>query len=690
MREVFSRSTTRPGFLLLALGIAACGAPGPEAPAPGRAPLPVESPAPALPGIPEWDGPLALDLVYPPEGAAIAVRDSTFVFGSTGSGRTRLAINGIPVPVEPNGAFLAFLPVPPDGMYRLEATRGLETARLERAVRVPGHPPEVEPYRARIVEGSIFPRGAWAVLPGEPVEVRFRGTPGGRATLVLPDGRRVPLPERRVPAEVADGLRTFGLDPSRLDAPRERGPAEYRGFFDAIPLTARDASVARPAIGSFEYPADGTSPGFTDPTSTARGRRGQRIGRADPGSPAAGQAVVELVVGPDTARAPLPLNLAIVDPDRPRVAVGIDAGPESATDGVVVARPAPSTTSHYFWPNGTELTVTGQRNGEFRVRLARDLSAWVPTAEARLLPPGTPPPVGLVGTVRMTPAPEFVDVRFAVPRRYPIHVEQTERRVDITLFGAVSGTDWLQYGGIDPFIERAEWSQPMDDVYRLTLHLARPAWGWDAFFAPNGDLVVRVRKPPEIDEDRPLEGLTIVVDPGHGGADTGALGPTRLKEADANLGIALRLAPMLERRGARVILTRTDDRAVPLYARTSLAESADADLLVSIHNNAFPDGVNPFANNGTSVYYFHPISVDYAREVQRELLAELRLRNLGIGRSSLALVRPRWMPAVLTETMFMMVPRQEAALRDPEVLDRIAAAHLRGIETFIRERAGRP
>src|SRR5690606_40756931 len=187
------------------------------------------------------------------------------------------------------------------------------------------------------------------------------------------------------------------------------------------------------------------------------------------------------------------------DPDRLPVAVGVDAGPEGATDGVVVARPAPSTTSHYFWPSGTELTVTGQRNGEFRVRLTHGLTAWVPAAEVRLLPPGTPPPRGIVGTVRMTPAPGYVDVRFAVPRRFPIHVEQAGRRVDLTLFGAVSGTDWLQYGGIDSFIERAEWGQPSDDIYRLTLHLDRPAWGWAAFLAPNGDRAVRVRPPPAID-----------------------------------------------------------------------------------------------------------------------------------------------------------------------------------------------
>ncbi|HET7320950.1 MAG TPA: N-acetylmuramoyl-L-alanine amidase, partial [Longimicrobiaceae bacterium] len=69
--------------------------------------------------------------------------------------------------------------------------------------------------------------------------------------------------------------------------------------------------------------------------------------------------------------------------------------------------------------------------------------------------------------------------------------------------------------------------------------------------------------------------------------------------------------------------------------------------------------------------------------------AELGLRDLGIGRADLALVRPTWFPSALTETMFLMVPQQEAALRNPDVQERIARAHLRAIEAFVRERARR-
>jgi N-acetylmuramoyl-L-alanine amidase len=151
--------------------------------------------------------------------------------------------------------------------------------------------------------------------------------------------------------------------------------------------------------------------------------------------------------------------------------------------------------------------------------------------------------------------------------------------------------------------------------------------------------------------------------------------------------VALELQRMLEGAGARVVMTRTDATPVALGARPRLADSLGADLLLSIHNNALPDGVNPFPNNGTSVYYNHPRSIPLAAAVQRALVRRLGLRDLGIGRGDLALVRPTWMPAVLTEGLFMMVPEQEAMLRSEEGRRRYAQGVFEGTREFLRGRA---
>jgi N-acetylmuramoyl-L-alanine amidase len=183
----------------------------------------------------------------------------------------------------------------------------------------------------------------------------------------------------------------------------------------------------------------------------------------------------------------------------------------------------------------------------------------------------------------------------------------------------------------------------------------------------------------------PLRGQLIAVDPGH--PPGGAIGPTGLTEAQANLGIGLRLRELLQAAGARVMMTRTDSSAVALDARPQMATDSNAVILLSIHNNAFPDGVNPWANAGTSAYYYHPQSAQLARLLQAEILNAIGLRDIGIGRADLALVRATWMPSVLTETSFLMIPEQEAAMRNPDVIDRVARAHLRALEAFLRERA---
>lgn len=680
---------------IVALGVLAgsCATPGraPEAPwvrgAGGE---------PALPAIPATTGSLELDLVYPPPEATLAVRDSTFVFGATGTGQATLWINSERVRVEPNGAFLAFLPVPPDGRYHLTAIAGADTAVLEREVGIPDPPPLLDPGSATIVEGSAFPRGARTALPGEPILVGFQGTPGGRARLVLPNGRAVPLVEERSTVAEAGGPLEFSIDEPRATAPVEPGVARYRGVFAARPLLSGDTSLARPTLvdhGGGERLRRGVAP--------RRIERGAREGREVRGAREAGEAGAwarrarwraegatawfELVVGTDTARTPLPLNLALLDPARPRVGVAVDAEPVGVSgDETVVGRVAPGYTYHYFWPNGTLLTLTGEREGAYRVRLSPTQSAWVSSREVRLLEPGTPPATGRVGTVRMTPTPDAVDIRISLSEQVPFSVDVDGRTVELTIHGGYGDTDWLIFGPEDAFVRSAAWGQ-VGEGYRLTVHLNRQPWGYRAAWAKNGDLILSLRRPPAIDARRPLRGLRIAVDAGHPPA--GATGPTRLTEAEANLAISERLEALLREAGAEVVMTRRDTAAVPLLTRTFVAETTDAHILVSVHNNAFPDGVDPFRNAGTSVYYFQPFSLDLARAFQRELVAELRLRDLGVGRADLALVRPTWMPSALTETMYMMIPRQEAALRDPRVIDRIARAHVRALETFLRERA---
>lgn len=654
MTNVVDRMKDRTSFLAvgaLAFGLAAgsCG--------PSRQPMPDAGPAPAttgaageeaeeargsLPPVPRVTGPLALDLVYPAEGAALTARDSNFVFGNTGNGDTRLTINGAPVTVAPNGAFLAFLPVPPDGVYQVAGSLNGQTATLTRRIRVPAAAPSVPAEGVTIVPGSAGTR-MLTVRQGEPVAVRFRGTPGGQARIVFPDGSSVPLAEQRVTE------RDEGFMQDRARTPREF--TEYAGSFSAATaLRARDSQLAATTLVA-------------------------------PASPRGSTAFLELVRGRDTVRTPLELSLGVLAPGQTRVAVAAGERPDGTVIGTAVA--GSGTPYHWRFPNGTRFAVIGEQGGQYRVRLTDDQTLWIDARSLRLLPEGTPAPSGAVGAVRIEPTRDWVDVRLSLSDRLPFFVRVDEDRMIIEVYGAESRTNWLYYGTEDPLVRRAEWEQPADDRYTVTLDLAGPVWGWRSFWDESGALVVRVRRPPAIEERRPLAGLLVAVDAGH--PPGGAIGPTRLTEAEANLAISRRLVRMLEEAGARVLQTRPDTSAVDLNLRPVLAERADAHLLVSVHNNAFPDGVNPFENNGTTVFYNAPQSLELARAMQRRLVHALGLRDLGIAHADLALVRTTWMPSVLTESMFLMVPEQEAALRSADVHERIARAHFRAIQDFLRE-----
>jgi N-acetylmuramoyl-L-alanine amidase len=158
-----------------------------------------------------------------------------------------------------------------------------------------------------------------------------------------------------------------------------------------------------------------------------------------------------------------------------------------------------------------------------------------------------------------------------------------------------------------------------------------------------------------------------------------------LTEKEVNLQAALELARLLEKRGAQTILTRSTDITLGLEDRVARAEAANADLLISLHHNALPDGVNPFGAYGTGTHYYRPQSRALALAVQREVARELELPDEGIYYHNLALVRPPAMPAVLLEAAYIMLPEQEALLRQKDYPTRLAAAVTRGVAAFMRE-----
>lgn len=197
----------------------------------------------------------------------------------------------------------------------------------------------------------------------------------------------------------------------------------------------------------------------------------------------------------------------------------------------------------------------------------------------------------------------------------------------------------------------------------------------------------------------PLSGATVVLDPGHGGDEPGAVGPAGTREKDVNLAIAFEAKRQLEAQGATVVLTRTADYRITLASRAAIAQALQPTVFLSIHHNAEPDQHRPTPGAET---YYQIASADSKRVaglVYEELLAafsaydidwvadldagaKYRLRDDG-GDYYGILNRTAGVPAVLSEAAFISNGPEEALLTDPAFQAVEAAAFTRAVIRYV-------
>jgi N-acetylmuramoyl-L-alanine amidase len=331
---------------------------------------------------------------------------------------------------------------------------------------------------------------------------------------------------------------------------------------------------------------------------------------------------------------------------------------------------------------GTIAEETGRIGGNVRVRLDSQLEVWVDSESVRQLAPEYPSPRRTVGAMSFVPAAEWVDLVLPVSSPPPYLLEQDLDHLTLTLYGTQATPDVIKFLQNDSLVRVINWVPEQSDRVRLRMELSQQPFGYLVLFEPGRGMILRLRRPPRVDASRPLAGLTITVDPGH--PPGGAIGPTALTEPQAVLPIAFKLRDILEQRGAKVVLTRTTMEAVDLHLRTVIARRANSAALISIHLNAFGEGTNPFPNVGTSTLFFHPQTEPLARLVQAGMMREMGLRDLGIHYQNIAIGRTMWMPSLICEGAFLMVPEQENAVKTPEFQERYARGVADGIEAYFR------
>ncbi|MFD3158455.1 N-acetylmuramoyl-L-alanine amidase [Haloimpatiens sp. FM7330] len=195
-------------------------------------------------------------------------------------------------------------------------------------------------------------------------------------------------------------------------------------------------------------------------------------------------------------------------------------------------------------------------------------------------------------------------------------------------------------------------------------------------------------------ESKPDDGkIVFCIDPGHGGYDTGAIGPTGIREKDVTLPVGLKVGQILSQNGIKVVYTRTSDNVSwpsneheDLVSRVNIAENSGADYFLSIHCNSFG---RPSAY-GTETYYNTSnnsggVSQKLAQAIQNELVKDLNSYNRGVKTANYYVNKYASCPSVLTELGFLSNPEEEALLKTSEYQTKCAKAIADAILNFVKK-----
>lgn len=307
---------------------------------------------------------------------------------------------------------------------------------------------------------------------------------------------------------------------------------------------------------------------------------------------------------------------------------------------------------------GMPLVLDGEKGGFYRAVLGSMKSGWISKNSVKLNDCGTS--LAEFKSYDYVETPEF--------RIYVFHLDK------MTPFELVEG---------NPFrVKLFNVENYKENTYTLDIPLTK-SYGYSGRFSGT-DFIVKIRKAPQYDKTKPLKGLKIAVDAGHGGSEPGAVGCLKDLEKNLMLSFAKHLEAELKHRGALVFMTRDDDSYVGLKQRVEMANEEDSVVFISLHGNALPDSMNPITNNGTEVYYYYNQAKPLADSVLKEITSQTGMNNHNVRQASFAVVRNTSVLSILVEIGYLINPSDNAKLVNKDFQKKTAKAIADGIENFIK------
>ncbi len=572
-----------------------------------------------------------IQIIYPKNNDFVFSSDSIFIYGNVQPPTAEFWINKIAIKLFPNGSFLKMFQIDPENpVYDAQATTGKDTISQHLTIRIPDYMLTSPAAPLQFDTSFIYPKKPIMLRPGDLLRVAVKGSPGASAFLDI-EGLLSNFPLYEVPAN------------------RQRfwGNAVYGGM---PPVKAN--GVEGLYTGTF----------LIDSTHQADNRmirfRLYKTGHDTLSLIGPGTLTIDRTPSPMQARLELPIF-------RPDIQYHGNA--------------------MFLIPGGTPVPFTAQYGNYVRFFLSDGEAVWLPVDSLQVLPSAKPAaPVRILSNwLRHEDRRSSFYFRLSRPTIVKIDARKSPAALVLTFWDLQNLAPTINIPKNHPLIERTTWNKISDKIQEFRIELKNgQLWGYQLEYQRN-NLVLEIKDPPELPKwpTSPLRGLMITLDPGHN-PDTGAVGPSGLMEKDVNLVVCERIKKILSQKGAFVLLTREDAYGIDLETRPQLARFVDADVLISMHFNSLPDGVNPYKNSGTSTYYFQPHSYKLAQIIHNRLLQSLKLPDYGLYNRSYVLTKPTDFLSVLVEPAFIIHPAEEMLIPTPEFQEKIAQAIVDALEEF--------
>ena len=336
---------------------------------------------------------------------------------------------------------------------------------------------------------------------------------------------------------------------------------------------------------------------------------------------------------------------------------------------------------------GVILKTSGKSGGNYRVRLSNTETGFISADDVEVVSGSTAQPVYSVTGLSCGPSGkgDVVTIPYLEPVPFEVIPDPDGKRLVVTIFGVESAATWVTHRKGCRVIDKLTWEQSTPETFRVFVNLkSEKIWGYDIRQAGKS-LVLTLKYPPVFDAsaEKPLAGLKIAIEAGHGGSNSGAIGLSGLIEKDINLDLSFRLGTLCDSMGAEVLQVRESDRDMALLEKRDKAIKSGADLLISIHANAGGRGYLSVA--GTSTYWHNPFWAPLAQSIYDRLL-ETGLGEFGVvGSFNYTVTRVSQMPAILVEQAFMTHAEDEEKLADPEFRQQMAVKICQGIIDYLKE-----